>query len=142
MDKSTDIGALREQFGADVEYQQFTSDVAYSHDQQRWKLLDGIAKQAPGTTQKSVERSRPIPVPPVYAQERKQPPVQQAAPSRLENKQPTPRVDVSRQHPVDKPATQRSFGHLFQAYTDNNDDAQSNHQQGTSLKALLRQINT
>ncbi|MDN7132751.1 hypothetical protein JNO04_10360 [Halomonas sp. MC140] len=142
MDKNTDIGALREQFGADVEYQQFTSDVAYSHDQQRWKLLDGIAKQAPGTTQKSVERSRPIAVPPVYAHEREQPPVQQAVPARLENKSPAPRGDLSREHSIGKPSKQRSFGHLFQAYTDNNDDAQSNHQQGTSLKALLRQINT
>ncbi|WP_141393032.1 hypothetical protein [Halomonas sp. JB37] len=132
---------LSEQFGADFEYQQFRSDEAYSHDQQRWKLLDGIAKQAPGASPKSVERSRPIAVPPVYAQEREQPPVQQAVPYRLENKQPTSGVDASHQHPVDKPATQRSFGHLFQSYTDSNDDAQSNHRQGTSLKALIRQIN-
>ncbi|WP_235039832.1 hypothetical protein [Vreelandella profundi] len=142
MDKSTDIGTLSERLGEDFEYQQFTSDVAYSHDQQRWKLLDGIAKQAPGTTQKIVERSRPIAIPPIYVQEREQPPVQQAVLSRLEDKSPTPRVDISRQHPIEKPSKQRSFGHLFQSYTDNNDDAQSNHQQGTSLKALLRQINT
>lgn len=142
MDKSTDIGALSEQLGADFEYQQFTPDVAYSHDQQRWKLLDGIAKQAPGATPKSGERSKPIAVPPVYAQEREQSPVQQAVPAHLENKPPTPRVDVSRQYPSKKPSKQRSFGHLFQSYTDNNDDAQSNHHQGTSLKALLRKINT
>jgi hypothetical protein len=142
MGNNIDIDAAGEKVGTEFEYRQFTSDTTYSNEQQRWKLLDGIAKHAPGVMQKGVERSSQLPLPPVQMQERKEKLAPRESTPRQEAVFRSPRSNTVHEYPLPTQPERHSFGHLFEAYTENEGKKQSGDDTETSLKALLRQINS
>ncbi|MDQ7728413.1 hypothetical protein [Halomonas sp. SpR8] len=129
-----------EKIGEDFEYQQFASDTAHPSELRRWKLLDDVAKHAPGTVQKRGERSKYTP--PQHAHKPMVEPSSQPVIRQQENVSRTFPSTVPHEPPLPAQQKRRSFGHLFEIYTDNGNEQQSSANKGTSLKALLRQINS
>jgi hypothetical protein len=141
MGKNIDIGALGERVGSEFEYREFASDTLPSSEQQRWKLLEGVAKHAPGAVLKSVDRPRQSPLPPIQVQERQDLAPLAARPSQEAITQYS-RYDIPNQAPLDNRAERRSFSHLFGVYTNDEAEQKPGNKDKTSLKALLRKINS
>ncbi|WP_336274489.1 hypothetical protein [Vreelandella indica] len=142
MGKNIDIGVLSESFGTEFEYREFASDTAHSNEQQRWKLLDGIAKYAPGVVRKSVERSKQVPLPPVQIQKHINTQVRRAARTHQETISQSNHAVAAGRQPHPTPTQRYSFGHLFDVYSDNEPEKQLGKKEETSLKELLRLINS
>lgn len=142
MSTNTD-DTLIDRVGDEFEYRKFATDSTYSSEQQRWKLLDGIAKHAPGITRKGTERARNAPIPPIQVQEHNETlaPERAATPRQEATFRSSPPIDHFEQPTTVKP-TGRSFSHLFEAYTNNEEEPKQTNSKRTSLKALLRQINS
>lgn len=145
MGKNIDIDALGEKSDGDFEYQQFTSNKSHSNEQQRWKLLDSIAKHAPGIMQRGDVHASQAAIPPINASESKE--------ALMSPSTATPRQEAifkSSPSHVDFGSSaqaqpkQRSFSHLFEAYGchDSAQQEGDSDSKGMSLKALLRQINS
>lgn len=148
MEKNTDIDGFSEKVGADFEYRQFASSSNFSNEPQRWKLLDSISKHARPITPGSVERSSQASLAPTQPQEQKESLMPRDALWRSEAvcRAPAP-VSASCREKLEEPSVpapikRHSFSHLFETYKDNKDEQYQNDHEGTSLKALLGQINS
>ncbi|MGE6606295.1 hypothetical protein ACQKE4_07195 [Halomonas sp. NPDC076908] len=142
MSTNTD-DTLIDRVGDEFEYRKFATDSTYSSEQQRWKLLDGIAKHAPGIARKGAERARNAPIPPIQVQERNETLApERAATPRQETTFRSPHPTAHFEQPATVKPTGRSFSHLFEVYTNNEEEQKQTDIKRTSLKALLRQINS
>lgn len=147
MGKNVDIGVSDENFGTGFEHREFSEGTAHSNESQRWKLLDCIAKYAPGVVHTSVERSKQAPRVPHQVQKPAMVPTLRPATPQQKNVSRPTSFDAlyehpSYEHPSPTQPKRPSFGHLFEIYTDNGNEQQSDENEETSLKALLREINS
>ncbi|EHA14084.1 hypothetical protein [Halomonas sp. HAL1] len=142
MEKNIDIGVLGEKLGTDFEYREFAAGTTHSNESQRWKLLDCIAKYAPGVVHTSVESSKQTPRVPHQAHKPAIVSTLRPDTPQQKNVSRSSSFDALYENPLPTQPKRPSFGHLFEVYTDNGNEQKLGENEETSLKALLRKINS
>lgn len=150
MSKEFSDNALDGQVGNHFFYQQFESDgFSRTEHQQRWKLLESIANQAPQAHQASRELQKAaspystVTEPAYHLQQALKESSLSMPVTSVEPVQRTSSLggsDVSTQRPVVSQGAH--FGHLFKAYSENGGEPEQSDPKQASLKSLLRQINS
>ncbi|MGP9765771.1 hypothetical protein ACT3UM_08570 [Halomonas sp. AOP13-D3-9] len=171
MHKDNDVEALKHQSSSEFDYQNFSDGKKSTSSKQRWKLLEGVANWSPGMEKLHKKSSSGAPSAERDFNDAMSRPTSQATTSqstltgpnayfsggarehRLDERvgtasAPSNEGDVPAAKPVNRPYTldetasreSTPFSHLFKGYTEN--DLDDENPPTTSLKALLRQIDS
>ncbi|RUR39029.1 hypothetical protein [Vreelandella populi] len=147
MSEKANANVLGGQVGDHFSYRHFETGSSPNVDhQQRWKLLESIANQAPGLSQKGLEplasAIKPSYLSPValekdslHVQEKRAEPVQSVDSSSIHD-------GTKRTSPLSTSSQKPPFDHLFKAYSGSVEEPEHNDHKKASLKSLLRQINS